>query len=292
MFACVASLRSSTPRIVPACITAIRSLIPRISGSSDEIMTSPGPARPASHDLVDFRLRPDVHALRRLVQDQHLRLDRQPARQRHLLLVAAGQRPTGCAGRRRLDPQLLHVASAAARRSGAVDQPAPGHSVEIARLVLAAIGISSTTPCWPPVLRHIARCPGESLRPATRSTGSAAAAESRRNRRASARTASGPARSAPSRPARRCRGSRRARTSKRHVADSAGRGVRPRVSSATSPIGDGRFGKDRGELAADHQPDQLGAVDVAVVARRDRRPSRSTVTRSAIAEISSSRWEM
>ena len=37
----------------------------------------------------------------------------------------------------------------------------------------------------------------------------------------------------------------------------------PRSSSATSPRGTSRFGKTADELAADHQPDQLRAVDVA-----------------------------
>ena len=44
------------------------------------------------HQLVDFRLRSDVDALRRLVENQERRLRRQPARQRHLLLIAARQR--------------------------------------------------------------------------------------------------------------------------------------------------------------------------------------------------------
>ena len=42
---------------------------------------------------VDLGLGADVHALRRLVEDEHGRLGRQPARQRDFLLVAARQRP-------------------------------------------------------------------------------------------------------------------------------------------------------------------------------------------------------
>ena len=42
-------------------------------------------------DRVDFVLRADVDAARRLVEDQHLRAGEQPFRQHHLLLVAAGK---------------------------------------------------------------------------------------------------------------------------------------------------------------------------------------------------------
>ena len=42
-------------------------------------------------DAVDLRLGADIDAARRFVQDQHLRLGLQQARQQHLLLVAAGQ---------------------------------------------------------------------------------------------------------------------------------------------------------------------------------------------------------
>jgi len=43
------------------------------------------------HQGVNLRLRADVDALGRLVQDEHLRLRGQPARQRHLLLIATRQ---------------------------------------------------------------------------------------------------------------------------------------------------------------------------------------------------------
>ena len=62
------------------------------------------PVREAAHQLVDLRLRADVDPARRLVEDQHLRLQRQPAPQHHLLLVAPAQvRNPGFHGRR-LDP--------------------------------------------------------------------------------------------------------------------------------------------------------------------------------------------
>ena len=66
--------------------------MPSISGSSDEIMRIAMPrAGQLAHQPVDLRLRADVDALRRLVEDDHRRLGRQPPRQRDLLLVAAGE---------------------------------------------------------------------------------------------------------------------------------------------------------------------------------------------------------
>ena len=84
--------RSSVATIVPPCITAMRSLMPRISGSSDEIIRMARPSRgQLAHQAVDLGLGAHVDALRRLVEDQHRGLRRQPARERHLLLVAAGE---------------------------------------------------------------------------------------------------------------------------------------------------------------------------------------------------------
>ena len=42
-------------------------------------------------DALDLRLGADVDAARRLVEDQQLRVHREPAREQHLLLVAAGE---------------------------------------------------------------------------------------------------------------------------------------------------------------------------------------------------------
>ena len=72
----------------------MRSLMPRISGSSDEIIRIASP-RSASSCISAWisAFDADVDALRRLVEDEDLRLGRQPARQRDLLLVAAGE---GC----------------------------------------------------------------------------------------------------------------------------------------------------------------------------------------------------
>src|SRR6266487_8101 len=71
---------------------------------------------------VDLRLRTDVDALGRLVEDQNVRSDREPARQRHLLLVASGERSDVGRDRWRLDAQSFDVALCAAPFGGAVDQ--------------------------------------------------------------------------------------------------------------------------------------------------------------------------
>jgi hypothetical protein len=56
------------------------------------IITIATPSRgQAAQQPVDFRLGADVDAARRLVDDQHLRPEREPLREHHLLLVAAAQ---------------------------------------------------------------------------------------------------------------------------------------------------------------------------------------------------------
>ena len=59
-----------------------------------------------SNDSVNFALCPDIHPLRGLIQNQNLRLRRQPARQRHLLLIAATERSRSRVRTRRLDSVL------------------------------------------------------------------------------------------------------------------------------------------------------------------------------------------
>jgi len=60
-----------------------------------------------AHQLVDFALGADVDALRRLVENQHLRLRRQPAGHRDFLLVASGQIACTRFDRGRFDRQPL-----------------------------------------------------------------------------------------------------------------------------------------------------------------------------------------
>jgi len=67
--------------------------------------------REISHQCMHFRFGADVDSLCRLVENKHRRIGDQPAAQRDLLLISAGE----CAGwredRRCLDPQSAHVIS-------------------------------------------------------------------------------------------------------------------------------------------------------------------------------------
>ena len=73
-------------------MVTMRSLIARTSGSSEEMAMTAMPERAISYEqMVNLDLGADVDAARRLVDDQHLRPQRQPARQHHLLLIAAGE---------------------------------------------------------------------------------------------------------------------------------------------------------------------------------------------------------
>jgi hypothetical protein len=64
------------------------------------------PRDPSAHQLVDVRLRPDVDASGRLVQEQHARLREQAPRQVRLLLVAAGELPDRRGERGRVEAEV------------------------------------------------------------------------------------------------------------------------------------------------------------------------------------------
>lgn len=57
----------------------------------------------------DFRMRPDVDAARRLVEDEQFRFGREPARQDGLLLIAAGKQPDRFLAIRRADIECPDV---------------------------------------------------------------------------------------------------------------------------------------------------------------------------------------
>src|SRR5471032_2505069 len=61
------------------------------------------------HIVHDLLLGAHVDAARRFIQDQHLRLGGQPARQQHFLLIAAGERADRRFDTRRLDAERLDV---------------------------------------------------------------------------------------------------------------------------------------------------------------------------------------
>ncbi len=56
-----------------------------------------------------FRLGADIDSLRRFVEDQNLRIDRQPSCQRYFLLIATRQRAGFSVDRRCFDSQLLDI---------------------------------------------------------------------------------------------------------------------------------------------------------------------------------------
>src|SRR3954447_24983164 len=94
--------------------------------------------RQVADDLVDLGLRPDVDALRGLVEHEHLRLRRQPAGEEHLLLVAAGQRRHRLLPRPRAQLEPAEVLVDDAALALAVDDPEPRDLVEVReRRVLA-----------------------------------------------------------------------------------------------------------------------------------------------------------
>ena len=99
--------RSATVR--PSLSTNTRSAPSMISSSSEEIISTP---QALVGELADQRLNlglgADVDAARRLVEDQQLRVGAEPARQQHLLLVAAGELADLLLGARRLDGEALH----------------------------------------------------------------------------------------------------------------------------------------------------------------------------------------
>ena len=79
---------------------------------------------------MDLALGPDVHSLRRLVEHQHQRRRRQPARDRDLLLIAAGERRDRHQRRRRSDAQRRDVARRRSAFSPEIDQAAPRDASE------------------------------------------------------------------------------------------------------------------------------------------------------------------
>ena len=99
-------------------MTSTRCARPRISSSSDEIEQDPhalGGER--DEQLVDRALGADVDAAGRLVGDQDARLAEQHAREEHLLLVAAGERPRPAPSRARRARRSGRAPRRAARRS-------------------------------------------------------------------------------------------------------------------------------------------------------------------------------
>ena len=101
--------RSAT--IAPFRITRIRSQT-RISSSksSDTTMTPTPLGGQLQDDVVDARLRADVHAHGRAIEDKHARMTRNPSGQNHALLIAAREAADREIRRLRLDREPLDPA--------------------------------------------------------------------------------------------------------------------------------------------------------------------------------------
>ena len=82
----------SSPRIWPSRITRMRSTSASTSGKSlDDDQARHAGRRALANQIVDLELRAHVHALRRLVEQQHARVGRQPFGGHDFLLVAAAR---------------------------------------------------------------------------------------------------------------------------------------------------------------------------------------------------------
>ena len=147
----VAAARSSVPTMRPA--VHHRDAVAHARGSRAAPTRSSGWPRPraasSTISAVDLGLRADVDALRRLVEDQHRGLRRQPAAERDLLLVAAGERRRPGASS---DGVLIAQPPARSRRRAPARAPSRGTAEPrrcrraTASVMLAATGISRITP--------------------------------------------------------------------------------------------------------------------------------------------------
>ena len=114
----VAIAPRSSPCSSPSFITRMRSASARISGRSlDTTSTARPVARLLPDHFVDLELRADVHALGRLVEQQHARLGRHPLGDDDLLLVAAAERVGQRVDAGGLDAPVARASRAASRRS-------------------------------------------------------------------------------------------------------------------------------------------------------------------------------
>ena len=235
------------------------------------MIASPSPGQLA-HQPVDLRLGPDVHALRRLVEDEHGRLGRQPARRATFCWLPPERFPTGVVDRRRLDPEPLDEPRGEPCARG---RSRAGRSARDRRG-------GSPAWCWPPPTsrgsrraaagpRGRRRCParrpgrGCRSRPARRAAGS-------RPRRPGVRpksTRASSVRPAPTSPARPRISP--ARTCRLTPCTPDARQPSPRTSSTTSPCAHRRLREDGRQLAADHHADQFAAGHLAHPPRADER---------------------
>ena len=184
-------------------------------------------ARHAVEQLVDLGLGGDVDAAGRLVDDQDLGLERQPARQHHLLLVAAGEVADQLVGARHADVE----ASPGSARPGRSARSSTNRA-EAERGCRARRATGWCAPRAPGTSACCLRSSGTRPMPALiASSGerdddlAARRPGSRRCRCVGAEDRRGRARCGPSPSARRCRGSRRGARAGSTSVEHAGMGI-------------------------------------------------------------------
>src|SRR5690242_7935823 len=220
------------------------------------------------HQFVDFRFGADVDALRRLIQDEHFGVNREPAREGHLLLIAAGERAGFRVQAGGLDAETLDVAACQLALGLVVEQAAMRDSIEIGEAgvgsdrhfqhdaVLAAVfrqvadlqpdGVGGGADARrAAVEEHLAGIGGRETEDGLRQLGAAGSDQA------------GEAEDlAPAH-------------GKRDIADSAFRAGEPARFEDDLADGHIALGEDGVDVAAYHETDQAGAIDLAQFARGD-----------------------
>ena len=248
-----------------------------------------------AQDRVDRGARADIDALGRLVENQHLRLQQQPARDDDLLLHAAREIEQVRIGEpieRQLEP--LHQLGDPAVELAIAEAEAAMRAEMAEQQILAHRQIRHDR-LPPPILGDKADARRGSPAPARGARTACPRTEPRRPRAGAGRTASPRSRTAPRRPGRQARGFRRDADRTTRRAPAAAR-CRPRTDrTGCRALSPGARGSrvDRPEVPADHQPHEFGLVEARRSGREAAtvRPSRMTVISSEIANTSSSRCE-
>ena len=250
--------------IRPSWRTRIRSDIARTSGRSLEMRMIPRPGRgQLGDDPVDLDLGADVDAARRLVEDQHPRLRRQPLGEHDLLLVAARQRADQLVDAGHPDVELLACTRRRRSRSvGGVGRAAAGRAA--AGSAGSRSGRSRSRAPGPPgggpragrrSPASIAVGRAREARPACRRAGP----RRRRARSIPNRTRATSVRPAPTRPAKPTISP--ARTEKLDVAERAGPG---QPVDLEQDVADRRLDlREQRHGPADHVPDEVGGRELA-----------------------------
>ena len=126
-----ASARSNSRMTRPSNSTTTRSAMPSTSGQLGGDHEDGDALRgELGEQAVHLRLRPDVDAARRLVDDQERRLAAEPLRKDGLLLVAARQRPDRVRQLRVLQPQAQRPVAREGALGAAEDEAASTNGVE------------------------------------------------------------------------------------------------------------------------------------------------------------------